>query len=229
MTTSFFGWALSLNGDSIVGGLPAEVEVGFDQIVRNLDGAVMGEVTVRHASGFGIIVNGVWGKVTADESLMADLGPLEVDVDTRVSFLDAAASYRFAPIETCPDTALTIEPYVGLRHTTVSLKARINDRRRETTMDFTDPLVGVRTVWDLGTDWQAMLQGDVGGFGVGSDLAWNLYALGGYRFGLFGENDATVFAGYRALGQDYESGSRRSSEAWDVVTHGPILGLVTRY
>lgn len=35
--------------------------------------------------------------------------------------------------------------------------------------------------------------------GVGADFAWSAFGLIGFRFGLFGEDNARVFAGYRAL------------------------------
>jgi hypothetical protein len=60
---------------------------------------------------------------------------------------------------------------------------------------------------------------------MGSDFAWNAFGLIGYRFGLFGEDNARVLAGYRALSQDYTDGSGRNKFKWDITMHGPILGL----
>jgi hypothetical protein len=47
----------------------------------------------------------------------------------------------------------------------------------------------------------------------------------GYRFDLFGKNNSAVFAGYRALHQDYSDGSGDDKFKWDVTLDGPILGL----
>jgi hypothetical protein len=47
----------------------------------------------------------------------------------------------------------------------------------------------------------------------------------GYRFGLFGEDNARVVGGYRAMYQDYTDGSGDNKFEWDVTLHGPILGL----
>jgi len=68
-----------------------------------------------------------------------------------------------------------------------------------------------------------------GGFGVGSDFAWQATGLIGYRVGLFAERDANLFAGYRALDQDYSDGSGRNRFAWDVTAHGPVIGVAIRF
>jgi len=48
----------------------------------------------------------------------------------------------------------------------------------------------------------------------------------GYRLHLFSkEKNAAVFAGYRALQQDYTDGSGDDKFKWDVTLDGPILGL----
>lgn len=49
--------------------------------------------------------------------------------------------------------------------------------------------------------------------GVGADFAWSAFGLIGFRFGLFGEDNARVFAGYRALFQDYTDGSGRETSS----------------
>jgi hypothetical protein len=69
---------------------------------------------------------------------------------------------------------------------------------------------------------------DVGGFGVGSDFAWSALGLFGWRFALLGQ-DAAALWGYRALGQDYSTGSGRQRFEWDVIMHGPAIGLTVRF
>jgi hypothetical protein len=59
---------------------------------------------------------------------------------------------------------------------------------------------------------------------TGSDFTWNTQALLGRRFLLFGA-DATAWGGYRALGQDYDDHSGDREFTWDMVLHGPIIGM----
>lgn len=62
--------------------------------------------------------------------------------------------------------------------------------------------------------------GDIGGSGVGSDFSWRAAGVVGYRFGLFGDDNARGLAAYRALYRDYEAGS--DAFKWDG-TLGPRL------
>jgi opacity protein-like surface antigen len=63
--------------------------------------------------------------------------------------------------------------------------------------------------------------GDVGGFGVGSDLTWQ--AFGGVSYDI--NETWSIKAGYRALATDYENGGFRL----DAVSHGPVVGLGVRF
>jgi hypothetical protein len=56
-------------------------------------------------------------------------------------------------------------------------------------------------------------------------FTWQLWATLGYRFGLFGDDNANVLVGYRALSQDYKKGNGENRFRWDVTIHGPVIGL----
>ena len=90
--------------------------------------------------------------------------------------------------------------------------------------DWIDPFVGGRAIVDLTDRLVLVTRGDIGGFGVGSDFTWHALGMLGYRFGLFGAQ-ATALGGYRALYQDFHSGSGANEFRWDVTIHGPILAL----
>jgi hypothetical protein len=81
-----------------------------------------------------------------------------------------------------------------------------------------DPIVGARYHPEFG-DWSLRARADVGGFGVGSDLAWNASALVGYRFSRW----CSIQAGYRVLSLDFSSDSERV--AYDLTMKGPVLGV----
>jgi hypothetical protein len=88
-----------------------------------------------------------------------------------------------------------------------------------------DPGLGVRlSVPDAGK-WDLSLQGDIGGFGVGSDFAWQIYPIVGYRF-----SDLFELAGsYRAISMDYSSGEGSDEFIYDLTTFGPQLGLLFHF
>ncbi|MDX2429596.1 MAG: hypothetical protein QNK35_01605, partial [Bacteroides sp.] len=62
-------------------------------------------------------------------------------------------------------------------------------------------------------------RGDVGGFGLGSDLTWQLQAYAGYRF-------TKVFqltAGYRVLSTDYNNGGDSDKFFFNMKEFGPVI------
>jgi hypothetical protein len=94
----------------------------------------------------------------------------------------------------------------------------------DSTEDWIDPLIGSRIGLDLTDNWALLGEGNLGGFGVGSDFTWNAQAYVGYQFSVLGR-PTTLLVGYRALYQDYH---HRDFE-WAVTMHGPVIGAATRF
>lgn len=93
------------------------------------------------------------------------------------------------------------------------------DADLEETVDWVDPILGLRARVDLGERLWAGVRGDLGGFGIGSasDFTWQAMALLGWRL----SEHWILSGGYRGLGYD--------REPFDLVQHGPILGLSYRF
>ena len=66
-----------------------------------------------------------------------------------------------------------------------------------------------------------LFRGEIGGFGIGSDLAWQIQAYAGYRFSKLFQ----ITGGYRIISLDYENGSSANRFMYDVNTSGPVLRL----
>lgn len=84
-----------------------------------------------------------------------------------------------------------------------------------------DPVIITRFSTDIKDKWLFQFRGDVGGFGIGSDLTWQLQAYAGYRF-------TQVFqlsAGYRVLSTDFKSGDDQKEFRFNVKEFGPVLRL----
>jgi hypothetical protein len=64
-------------------------------------------------------------------------------------------------------------------------------------------------------------KGEIGGFGIGSDLAWQAEADLGFRFSKL----LQVTAGYRMISLDYETGSGEDLFVYNVDTFGPVIRL----
>ena len=85
-----------------------------------------------------------------------------------------------------------------------------------------EPLVGAGVSLDLSDRLTLMARGDIGGFGIGSDLTWQV--VGGVEWKLC--NWASIFAGYRLLDIDFEEGSGAEKFAFDVQMRGPYLAAI---
>lgn len=96
------------------------------------------------------------------------------------------------------------------------------------TMDWADPLVGLKLRHELAPHHRVQLRGDVGGFGVGSQFTWQ--GFGGYSYEFSpGTSSWSAVLGYRALGLNYAAGSGTDARAFNLVMHGPVLGLTYKW
>ena len=78
-----------------------------------------------------------------------------------------------------------------------------------------DPYVGLRTRYNFNKTYYTAVRGEIGGFGVGADLMWEVEAVVGINL------TRSIFTeiGYRALGADYEN----DDLLFDAVMHGPQI------
>jgi len=86
-----------------------------------------------------------------------------------------------------------------------------------------DPFLGARFTIPNTGKWTFMFRGDVGGFGVGSQFAWQVRPTIAYSV----SKHWTFGVAYWALGMDYVSGERgdRDYFKYDVTTFGPEIGV----
>jgi hypothetical protein len=84
-----------------------------------------------------------------------------------------------------------------------------------------DPVIGMHGFWEINDRWFIHAGGDIGGFGVNSDLIWQANAEFGYRF----SENVSALVGYRGLGVDYSDGGFLV----DTVAHGPVIGMTFRF
>jgi hypothetical protein len=78
-----------------------------------------------------------------------------------------------------------------------------------------DPYVGLRARYNFNKTYYTAVRGEIGGFGVGADLMWEVETVVGINL------TRSIFTeiGYRALGGNFEDKGFR----FDVVMHGPQI------
>ncbi|MGE5199309.1 MAG: hypothetical protein ACM3H9_06690, partial [Rhodospirillaceae bacterium] len=76
-----------------------------------------------------------------------------------------------------------------------------------------------------GKRWHAQVYTEIGGFGVGSDFAWQVFPTIGVNL----SKNASLELGYRWLDLDYSTGQDLTLFKYDVLTQGPVVGFVFRF
>ena len=230
-------WATALKGEVGVGRTEANVDASFDDILDNLNGALMLEAELRKGR-FGVISDTIYANL--EDNAAAGEGSLKIDATANLLIQSLAGTYRagtwqIANLGAAGPLSVTIDPYAGARYTYLDaeLQGKLDlpdfgiEAQRTTEQDqhWVDPIVGIRTGWSLGERWSLVLAGDVGGISTSDQYSAEAWSTIGYRFGLFGSDNATALAGYRVLKQKYKDGDGRHEFEWDMTIHGPLVGL----
>ena len=92
-------------------------------------------------------------------------------------------------------------------------------KSKSLTKTWFDPMLITRISSKSGEKFIYQFRGEIGGFGVGSDLAWQIQAYAGYRFSKLFQ----IMGGYRIISLDYESGSGENRFMYNVDTSGPVV------
>ena len=95
----------------------------------------------------------------------------------------------------------------------------------EATKQWVEPIVGLKLKQRLRGPMSFTFEGDIGGFGAGSDFAWQLWPMVGIDVG----KRATLGLGYRVLSEDYETGSENQKFKYDVVTQAMVFGMSVKF
>jgi hypothetical protein len=228
-------WATALDGEIGVGNVEAEVDVPFSDLLSELNGVLMLDFVV-HKGRFGLFVNPFYAKLGSERTQTLLEGTIlqrdiKLGATLKMFIMSFGVGYRLGPYplgnqEDGHKPAVIVEPYVGGRLTEIDVELELVDldRRFQDDIRWADPMIGVMSVWNLYPRWNVTLGGNVGGFGVGTDLAWTVTGLGGYRFHFSKRIMGNVLFGYRALHQDFEPDSV-SQFKYDTTMHGPYVGV----
>lgn len=216
-------WAASMSGDVGVRGLPpAEIDVDFDEIFKNIDWfppPLMLAAEVRY-DRVAFLSDFIYLGLDADGASPGP-APLTADATLKQMIWTFGGSYRVLQ-----DSPVTLDLLAGARlwmlDTTLALTGPlIGTRVGGRSETWVDPIVGIATQIKLGAGFAIKAEGDVGGFGVGADLDWQV--LGALQYQL--NESITLEAGYRYLAVDYEKGGF----LYDVAMQGPLIGGSIRF
>lgn len=209
-------WAPSIDGSVKIEDDGGDVEEEGGSALEYLTGAAM--VTFEASRGdWSLIGDVIWAEFGLEGTLDdASSTPFEADNDELV--LDFAVARRIARGERA-----WLDAFAGLRYLHVDLRIDPQgpgpvDLSART--DLLDPFLGVRGRVGEETGLFGLAYGDVGGFGVSSDLTWQVLAGAGWAWS-WGD----VRVGWRELGYDFDS----DGLVYDLIAGGGFLGVTFEF
>ena len=202
---SVFVLGSGMDGTIGIAGREADIDVSFEDILENLELGGMGSVRATR---------GLWSFTTEViyMGMGGSSGAVGADVDQWL--VEPSASFRVSD---------RFETIVGARYVNLSTEIRGPFGRNSSgTVDWWDPFIGARMMLPMKDAWTFNLRGDVGGFGVGSDFAWQIFPFLSWQFG----DRASMQVGFRWLSGTTKKAAAWTSSSLDVVTQGPQLGVI---
>jgi hypothetical protein len=207
--------AAGMDGTMTVKGFETDVDVPFSTILENLDMAAMVHFDMKNERWL-LSSDLVYMNLEASQDAAGGTSTISV---TETLF-EVAGGYRVSPAVALLAGARLVDLGAGVGYDGPDLQ-----RQSDASKTWVDPLVGVQVTAPLAQRWWLGLHGDVGGFGVGSDLAWQAWANVGFR----ASDSVSVVLGYRAIDIDFQEGSGTDLFHYDVLTAGPQLGVAFRF
>ena len=218
-------WFPTYDGKMMIKGNQMTLDVSLVELIDESDSVAVFVAREEVRKGrWGAYLDFQYGKLGFDGQ-QTPLPNLSFDIAFRFILAELAIFYELCQIDFC-SYCTTWDVYVGGRYSRydMSLVFSTTGNKLAGSLDWFDPIVGFRAIIDLGCCWDLFVAADVGGFGLGSDFSWK--AAGGlrYNFSWCGNALTMVFL-YRVLDQDYSTGSSTGGSAYDMLVHGPQLGL----
>jgi hypothetical protein len=216
-------WFTGLNGNVGVNqNLVVDVDVDFSEIFDAIDWfppPVMLAGEVRYGR-FAFLTDFMFlGLDTNDE---ATRGPVAVAAELEMDTIIWTFGGSFRAIE---NDRVSLDLLVGGRLWNMdaegTLVGPLAVRQRSGSKTWVDPIIGISGRVELGSGFALQAEGDVGGFGLVSDIDWQLLGTIQYQVADY----LTLDAGYRYLAVDFDDGGF----LFDVALSGPIIGASIRF
>jgi len=207
-TASLYIWGAGLKGSTgnAAGGAP--VDASFSDILDNLESGIMWNYRGK-GDKWALGIDYIYLNISPS----SDVPPATVDL--RETVTELSVGYEVQP---------GLEVLAGFRYIDIRTSARLNVQPSPPPItgadNWFDPIVGLDYRRALSGKWKFYGRGDIGGFGVGSDLTWQ---LAGY-FGYMPSKNWNLFAGYRHIDVDYESDNEKKF-FYDIAISGPLIGF----
>lgn len=217
-----YGMGAAIDGDATIGSATVPVDMSMSDVFDSLK---MGGMAAYRAD------NGTWS-FTGDVTYMTLGGTArssggilkgEIDVD-QATFMATVGRHLSENLQATFSLSY-FDLSADLKLTATGPEGGSVSRSASASADWIDPMVGLQYNVAVADRWRLGFRGDVGGFGIGSDLSYHLLATAHWQAS---EKVGMVF-GYRVIGFDYEDGDGADYQHYDLTEQGPLIGVTISF
>lgn len=209
-------WLAGVTGSTTTPASGIDFDTDFHDIFRKLSGLPIMLTGEIRKGPVGVVLDLMWLEVSSE---IDTRNILFNDGKARLSTLQVSATGLYRVIN---QPAGKLDIGAGVRFWSISTKASLNagllpaaSAKRDET--FADPILAARFEFLLGGRWSLTAYGDVGGFGISSDVTWQALGTLNYR----AADWVDVRLGWRHLGVDRDK--------VNVDLSGPIVAATFRF
>ena len=217
-------WITGLTGDVRLKGRDIPVDLGFADILDATDSLLAFEAYFDARKGkWGFFSDLMFIKLGVEGIVLED-GP--INLTNRLNVVEFGGLYRLGS-NGASDGGSGADVVFGVRSTFLELESKLSEIEGVTAgrdltksnQNWAEPFVGLRGQTDPSNKLSLVAEGNIGGFGAGSDFSWKTLVAVGFRV----SRSFRILGGYRALGQDFSNDD--DAFKWDMIIHGPIVGF----
>jgi hypothetical protein len=212
-------WLPWIHGTLGVNGNDASFHATPDELISHFRFGLLGLVDTRYKRVV-MPVDILWLRL-GDDRALPNVG-ITANVKGTVFILSPKVGYRVIDTK-----MIKIDALAGLRYwyfgESLSFNPTPPNLKFSGSQDWVDPLVGGRILGNLSPKISIAIAGDVGGWGVGSQLDYQFGGFLGYRI----KPAMALQAGYRYLAVNYSNGG--GSRTADMIISGPLIGLTMTF
>lgn len=212
-------WASRMKGEIASGSIPStRVDMRFSDILENLDMGFMSAFESRKGR-WSLLFDGMYMKVSDTATTSLPIGAANARAEVKQTSLAGAVGYKAL------EGSMPLDLIAGLRYSRIDVDVDINASTvlginpsfsRSGAKSWTEPYLGAKLTVPVSERLKAIAYGDVGGFGVGSDLTWQ--AMFGVSY-TYSKSVGMTF-GYRYLDVDYDKDGFKYKMANDGIYTG---------
>jgi hypothetical protein len=204
----------AISGTQTIRGREADVDLSASDIFSNLEFGAMGAFAARKGDwGFGS--DAIWMALGAP----AAVGPVSAEVDFDQG---AFAFYGLRRLSPAADVTFGLRVNYLRGKLAVASPIALTVDQSQT---WVDPIVGLNLRSPHDRRVFVRVYSEIGGFGLGSTFAWQIFPTVGVNLG----RRSSIDFGYRWLDIDYETGEGNEQFAYDTLTQGPVIGFTFRF